>query len=122
VINLTCTITLTPQFGIDGALTGTAAGNTAAVALTWLLLRRRERRPWITAAFRPYATVGVLVAFTLIVQHSDRPDDWRTLVAAIIGFTVAAVSALVAVRAAPVRLERRRMKLKLLVDDQFRLR
>jgi O-antigen/teichoic acid export membrane protein len=118
VVNLACTIALTPRLGINGALIGTAAGNGIALVVNWYLLRRVDQRSWILPAFRPYVAVGIVTAGAVGLQHAGQPHQWITLFASVAVFVLTAAFALFLAGAAPVRIEREGLRLKLsLVDD-----
>lgn len=50
VVNCIASWSLTLLLGLEGALLGSILGNVAGAALFWVLLRRRERRPWLRDA------------------------------------------------------------------------
>lgn len=122
VVNLSCSVLLTPRLGITGALIGTLAGNTVALVASWLLLRRIERREWITPALRPYTAVALVAAAAIVAQQFWAPQSWGGLIFVGALFVVSAGGALLIAGASPITLERHGRRVSIVFEGAARQR
>lgn len=102
LVNATTSFVLIREFGLKGALIGSIAGNAAGLGACYLLLRRRERRAWLSPAWRPTLIVAMTASLAWALTRHEQLH-WLHFSLVTAAWLLVTTAFLVATKAAPVK-------------------